>query len=206
MKNLEKWTIAAVFAALISIPIVVFATGARPEPNQNRPPTPLPELSVSGVLDRELTPQIDAYLEDALIIAPGAVAAEAWADVALGDNPSEEVTVGTSGWLYYTFSLTRPCLAAEDLDAFTDTITRAQRVVEATGRKLIVAIAPDKATIIPEYLPDTDTCVDEAADALNSLDPPDALLTVWTKCELQGPTNARSTSAWTLTGRTKVPA
>ncbi len=100
MKKLEAWAIAAVFVALISIPVIAFASGARPEPNQNRPPTPLPEITVSGMLDRELTPRLDAYLEDALIVAPGAVAAEAWTDVALGDNPSEEVTLGSNGWLY----------------------------------------------------------------------------------------------------------
>lgn len=179
MNRTEKWVIAAVFTSLIAIPTVVFAIGARPTPNQNRPPTPLPELTAAGFLDRELTPQLDAYLQDALIIAPGAVAAEAWADVALGDNPSDEVTLGSNGWLYYTFSLNRPCLSADDVARFSDTVQRAERVVAATGRELIVAIAPDKATIVPEFLPDSDTCVDEVADALHALDRPRALLTVW---------------------------
>jgi hypothetical protein len=175
----ETKIIAGIFVALISIPLIVFATGTRPEPNQNRPPTPLPELRVEGVFDRSLTPQVDAYLEDALIIAPGAVAAQAWTDVALGDNPSEEVTLGDSGWLYYTFSLTRPCLSSQDVDAFVDTVARAESVVAATGRELIVAIAPDKATIIPEYLPDEETCVHQVANTLSMLEGPDALLTVW---------------------------
>ncbi len=99
MKKLEAWIITTVFVALIAVPVVAFATGARPEPNQNRPPTPLPDISVAGVLDRELSPQLDAYLEDALIIAPGAVAAEAWTDVVVGDSPSEDVTLGENGWL-----------------------------------------------------------------------------------------------------------
>ncbi len=179
MKRVEAWILATVFVALISIPVIVFATGTRPEPNQNRPPTPLPDITVEGLLDRELTPQIDAYLEDALIIAPGAVAAQALTDVALGDSPSEEVTLGTNGWLYYTFSLSRPCLSPDDVDDFADTLARAERVVEATGRTLIVAIAPDKATIIPDFLPDGDTCVNEVADLVGTLDGPDALLTVW---------------------------
>lgn len=179
MKRFEAKLIAAVFIALISIPVIVFALGMRPEPNQNRPPTPLPEITADGILDRDLTPQLDAYLEDALIIAPGAAAAEAWTDVAIGDNPSEEVTIGTNGWLYYTFSLSRPCLTSEDAQEFVDTIARAERVVAATGRTLLVAIAPDKATIVPDYLPDGDTCVDETADTLNALEGPDALLTVW---------------------------
>ena len=179
MKTLEAKFIALIFVALISIPVIVFAVGMRPAPNQNRPATPLPEITAEGILDRELTPQIDQYLEDSLIIAPTAVAAEAWTDVALGDNPNDEVTIGTNGWLYYTFSLSRPCLSPEDVDAFVDTIERATRVVAATGRDLIVAIAPDKGTIIPDFLPAADTCIDENADALNALDGPDALVTVW---------------------------
>ena len=179
MKRLEARVLAGIFVLLISIPVIAFAIGMRPEPNQNRPPTPLPDITVEGLLDRELTPQLDQYLEDALIIAPTAVAAEAWADVALGDNPNDEVTIGTSGWLYYSFSLSRPCLSTDDAAAFSDAIDRATRVVEATGRELILAIAPDKATIVPDYLPDEDYCVDDVAATLTALDGPDSLVTVW---------------------------
>lgn len=180
MKRFEIWTISALFAAMITVPVVIFATGVRPEPNQNRPPTPLPELSVSGILGRELTPQLDAYLEDAVIIAPGAAAAQAWTDVALGDSPSPKVTLGQSGWLYYTLSLNKPCIAPSGVDDFVDRIARAERIVNATGRNLVVAIAPDKATIIPEFLPeDDDSCVAEVAQVLGELDEPQALLTIW---------------------------
>jgi hypothetical protein len=130
-------------------------------------------------MDRELTPQLDQYLEDSLIIAPTAVAAEAWTDVALGDNPNPEVTIGTDGWLYYTFSLSRPCLSAEEVDQFLDAVERASRVVEATGRKLIVALAPDKATIIPDFLPDDTSCVLDNAEALAAMDGPANLVAVW---------------------------
>jgi len=184
MNRLEARLLTSVFILLISVPVIAFALGLRPEPNQNRPPTPLPEITMRGILAREVTPRIDQYLEDALIITPTAVAAEAWTDVAIGDNPNDEVTIGTNGWLYYTYSLTRPCLTPDDVDAFVDTLERATRVVEATGRELIVAIAPDKATIIPEFLPEgLDTCVDENAAALNTLDGPDNFVTVWDEIE-----------------------
>lgn len=163
----------------MSIPIVVFVAGVRPEANQNRPPTPLPAISVSGVLDRDLTPRLDAYLEDALIIAPGAVAATALGDLAFGDSPSDKVTLGANNWLYYTFSLSRPCLSPDDVGAFADTIARAERAVALTGRTLIVAVAPDKATIVPEFLPQPATCVEEVADSLEALDSPQALITIW---------------------------
>ena len=179
MKRIEAKVIALIFVALITIPVVVFAIGIRPQPNQNRPPTPLPEITVEGIMDRDLTPQLDQYLEDSLIIAPTAVAAEAWTDVAIGDNPNPEVTIGTNGWLYYTLSVDRPCLSAADLEAVSDTLNRATQIVEATGRRLIFAIAPDKATIVPEFLPDTDTCVDQNAAALAALDGTDNLVTVW---------------------------
>ncbi len=179
MRRAEAWILAVIFIALISIPIVVFVAGVRPEPNQNRPPTPLPDVSASGVLDGELTPQLDAYLEDALIITPGAVAANALAGLALGDSPSDKVTLGSNNWLYYTFSLTRPCLSDDDVATFADTIARAERAVAATGRTLVVAVAPDKATIIPEFLPDVETCVQEVAESLEALDEPQALITIW---------------------------
>ncbi len=179
LKRIETRIVAGVFVLLISVPLVAFAIGMRPEPNQNRPPTPLPEISVSGVMDRELTPQLDQYLEDALIITPTAVAAEAWTDVALGDNPNPEVTIGTNGWLYYSLSLGRPCITPDDIDTVVDSLERSTRVVEATGRNLVFAIAPDKATIVPEFLPESDTCVNENADKLASLAGPENLITVW---------------------------
>jgi len=179
VKKLEAKVLALIFVALIAIPVVVFTFGFRPEPNQNRPPTPLPEITVEGILDRELTPQLDQYLEDSLIIAPTAVAAEAWTDVAIGDNPNPDVTIGTNGWLYYTLSLDRPCLTPTDLANVVDTLERATQIVESTGRDLIFAIAPDKATIVPDFLPDAETCVNENATALANLDGPDNLITVW---------------------------
>jgi len=180
MSRLEARLLTVVFVLLVSVPVIAFAVGLRPEPNQNRPPTPLPEITLAGILEREVTPRLDRYLEDSLIIAPTAVAAAAWTEVALGDNPNEEVTIGTNGWLYYTDSLTRPCLSADDVADFVDVVDRATRVVDATGRHLIVAVAPDKATIVPDFLPDgLDTCVDENAAALSALDGPDNLVTVW---------------------------
>ncbi|MEA3501843.1 MAG: hypothetical protein U9R47_03650 [Actinomycetota bacterium] len=181
VRRVEAWILAVIFIALISIPLVVFAAGVRPEPNQNRPPTPLPDTSVSGVLDGELTPQFDAYLEDALFITPGAVAADALTDLALGDSPSDKVTLGSNNWLYYTFSLTRPCLSPDDVAALADTIARAERAVALTGRTLVVAVAPDKATIVPEFLPQIETCVHDVAESLEALDDPESLITVWSE-------------------------
>ncbi len=179
MKRLESRVLAGVFVLLISIPVVAFAIGMRPEPNQNRPPTPLPDITVEGIMDRDLTPQIDQYLEDSLIIAPTAVAAEAWTDVALGDNPNPEVTIGTNGWLYYTLSVGRPCLTDADMTTAIDVMDRATRVVQSTGRDLVFAIAPDKGTIVPDFLPDTETCIAENAEAIAGLDTAAELVTVW---------------------------
>jgi hypothetical protein len=89
------------------------------------------------------------------------------------------VTLGSNGWLYYTFALTRPCLAPEDVSRFSDAVDRATRVVEATGRRLIIAVAPDKAAIVPEFLPEIETCVHEVADVLNDLNDSPSLVTVW---------------------------
>lgn len=179
MKKLEAWSIAGVFAALIAVPIAAFASGARPEPNQNRPPTPLPEISVSGILDRELTPQLDAYLQDALIIAPGAVAAEAWTDVAFGDSPSELVSIGSNGWLYFSHSWDRSCLSATEIEMTIENAARAERAVAATGRKLVIGIAPDKAAIVPDFLPEGETCIHDEAASFEAGNRPDWFVTVW---------------------------
>ena len=101
-------------------------------------------------------------------------------------GPLIPVTPGSNGWLYYSFSLDRPCLSEADRARFVDAVTRAERVVAATGRSLLVAIAPDKATIVPDFLPDVATCVAEVADAVSTLEGVDSLVTVWAEMRTAG--------------------
>ncbi|MBB5910778.1 alginate O-acetyltransferase AlgX-related protein [Actinoalloteichus hymeniacidonis] len=67
---------------------------------------------------------------------------------------SSEVIEGKDGWLYLGYDVEGKCDPYRDLDQSIASLRELRRVVEESGRELIVLIAPDKSTIVPEYLPD----------------------------------------------------
>jgi len=189
MNKFESWVQAILFITAVTVPVIIFGTGHRPEIGQNRTPTPRPTLSASGFLDRELTPQLDDYLEDALFITPEATKVVSRLYLAAGVSPSPLVALGEDDWLFYTNSLEQPCLSEPQLAAYADTLLRAKRAVGATGRQLLTAIAPDKASIFPDRLgSQTDIgCVLSNAENLHSLAETTGIVTVWDELRDQRP-------------------
>ncbi|MBB5924419.1 hypothetical protein FHR81_005496 [Actinoalloteichus hoggarensis] len=67
---------------------------------------------------------------------------------------SSEVIEGKNGWLYLGYDVEGKCRPYRDLDQSIDALQELRRVVEASGRELVILIAPDKSTVVPENLPD----------------------------------------------------
>ena len=75
-----------------------------------------------------------------------------------------KVIQGKNGWLYFGADVEELC---EPNRSVEDTIARLNRLaaaVEASGRRFVLTVAPDKSTIVPENLPDTYYGKDCAAD------------------------------------------
>jgi hypothetical protein len=79
--------------------------------------------------------------------------------LALGDKVFPNVLVGRDGWLFYTgeqsdddYQNTYP-FKQRQIIAITEGLNRLDARLRARGAKLIVVIAPNKATIYPEYMP-----------------------------------------------------
>jgi alginate O-acetyltransferase complex protein AlgJ len=77
------------------------------------------------------------------------------------------VVEGLDGWLYYGFDAEAKCSASHDL---TDTLARIDQIRQAvvsSGRKFVFVIAPDKTTMVPQFLPSTypDKACSQAAEA-----------------------------------------
>lgn len=65
------------------------------------------------------------------------------------------VVQGKNGWLYFGDDVNLACRPALELDAIFEGWRRLISIVEGSGRRVLVTIAPDKSTIVPAYLPDT---------------------------------------------------
>ncbi|GAA1237760.1 hypothetical protein GCM10009676_22790 [Prauserella halophila] len=76
-----------------------------------------------------------------------------------------EVIEGSDGWLYYGDDITDKCFPERPLTETFERLDRIRHAVEASGRRFVLTIAPDKTTMVPQHLPDSYAGKDCAAEA-----------------------------------------
>lgn len=161
----ERFWILVILGYLL-VPLALLGVGFDSEAIENRALTPLPELSKESIADASFFSQLETVIDERNPLRPKAVEAAAWIDlVVLGQSSNEKVLLGTEDpWLYLADSLDQPCnFSGSDK---SDTADRVERMVEsltARGTSLIWTIAPNKATIYPEYVADRDQGLLECA-------------------------------------------
>jgi len=75
---------------------------------------------------------------------------------------SSTVLVGQDGWLYLMGEFYKECYPVTPPTEVIQGLQRLQSILAATGRKLVLTLAPDKSTAEPDHLPDP--WPDEACD------------------------------------------
>ena len=158
-------------------PAVGFLLGARPQAIENRALTPMPSLSDGW----SFFPTFTSWAVDHLPLRAQAVKANSVvSEKVFGEAPSfngdtggpiggapvgasgkaaasqyPRVIQGKEGWLYFGADVSNLC---QPTGSVAETLTRLNRLadaVQASGRRFVLAIAPDKSTIYPEALPDS---------------------------------------------------
>jgi len=77
------------------------------------------------------------------------------------------VLEGRDGWLYLGYDVLGACLPERPLEEVFANVRRLQAVVEGSGRQFVLIPAPNKTTMVPEYLPEDYVgaeCAREATD------------------------------------------
>lgn len=64
------------------------------------------------------------------------------------------VIIGKDGWLYFGEDVIARCFPVLDVDGVVGALNRLRTAVESSGRRFELVIAPDKTTMVPQYLPD----------------------------------------------------
>ncbi|WP_245804889.1 alginate O-acetyltransferase AlgX-related protein [Amycolatopsis australiensis] len=170
-KQLVALICATVFFLTPNLSVVF---GARPGEFENRALTPFPSLGQGW----SFFPQLGNWATDHLVLREQAVhAADAISRGVFGEPPplNQEhqqgplqvpdstkidprqfptVIEGKDGWLYLGDEVTSHCVPAESLDTTFDRLRRFRDGIEASGRQLVVVVAPDKATMVPQHMPD----------------------------------------------------
>ncbi|MGW3998079.1 alginate O-acetyltransferase AlgX-related protein [Amycolatopsis sp. NPDC004772] len=170
-KQLVALICATVFFLTPNLSVVF---GARPGEFENRALTPFPSLGQGW----SFFPQLGNWATDHLVLREQAVhTADGISRGVFGEPPplNQEhqqgplqvpgdtkldprqfptVIEGKNGWLYLGDEVTSHCVPTENLDTTFDRLRQFRDGIEASGRQLVVVIAPDKATMVPEHLPD----------------------------------------------------
>ena len=151
--NRSKIALASVVALLLLAPMIAGLLGVEPRSIENRKLGKWPKLEATSLLEPESFEAIGHYLLDHLPLRDKAVAARSWVSVnLLRDSPSSDVHLGTKGWLFYDLSFERACSGADTPASIARRLRRVSRIIETSGRRVIVMIIPDKNAIYPEFL------------------------------------------------------
>ncbi len=174
-RHSRRQTVALVCAVVFfATPALSFAFGARPTEFENRALTPFPSPGDGWSFFTDLAP----WATDHLVLREQAVhAADAVSRTLFGEpapfdgsrqggvpiqsTPSQPAEVhypaafeGKDGWLYLGEEIASHCEQVQPIEQVVAQLRRLREGVEATGRRFVTVIAPDKATVVPEYLPD----------------------------------------------------
>lgn len=188
-----KQRVALICAVVfLLLPAGAFVLGVRPGDFENRKLTPFPSASQGWSWFTQLSPWATDHLplrEQAIHAADGVSQGVFGEPAPFGDSnqdnsnntplpigtapvpaPNEFPTVleGKDGWLYLGAELSSPCEQSQPITRTVAQLKQLRDNVVASGRKFVLAIAPDKATMAPQYLPDNyvgKACHDAATTA-----------------------------------------
>jgi SGNH hydrolase-like domain, acetyltransferase AlgX len=155
MRRWERIIVALVFVAWLVAPLVLLALGGKSDfaALENRRPARAPAVTLAAVTDPQFYAAVARTFGDRVPLRAEALALDSWIDLEVfGDSPNPEVLVGADDWLYLFDAVAKPCVDRIPPWHAVANLRRISRILEASGRRLVVAVAPDKVSIYPERL------------------------------------------------------
>ncbi len=154
MSRFGKHVLVAGFVAWIAIPLVLIGIGIQSgfSALEQRPATQLPRLSAGALVDPRLYSEVADAFADRVPLRAEALALDTWFDLNIfRDSPNPAVLMGTDGWLFHRQSVVGP-RRPEAAQEAVSTLRKLSRILAASGRQLVLLVAPTKDAIYPEYL------------------------------------------------------
>lgn len=161
-------------------PLVAFLLGDRAEEIDNRPLASAPSPSDGW----SFFPDFTTWANDHLPLRSQAVRGGTELSETVFDEPPPygqsgataadgvrypQVIRGNDGWLYFGGDVSGPCNPELSVDEVVTSLQRLQLAMAASGRTLVIAVGPDKSTMVPEHLPDRyagERCASDRKDAM----------------------------------------
>lgn len=170
----RQWVALACALIFFLTPVAALSVGVRAEPFENKAlaaaPSPargfgfftaLPDWATDHMPLRESGVQSARWISESIFGEPLPIA-EADQDPIVAGKPRPDarppvsyppVIYGQNGWMYIGEDVKHKCQPTMSLDEVADAVRRLRHVVEASGRRFVLVIAPDKSTMFPQFLP-----------------------------------------------------
>ncbi len=116
-----------------------------------------PRFDGRALFNNDYYRSFDQYVNDSFSLRSPLVFAKRWIDYHLfGATDAADVHVGSHGWLYSRQSIDdyrkEACGDSAAIEQLVLELHAIERIVEASGRRFIFTVAPNKSTIYPEFL------------------------------------------------------
>ncbi len=150
-----------IVCGLLALPTITmpFFSSQTESAGENRVLSAMPSIrNEDGTINYNYANQLGSWygdhfgLRSAFVTAYGAITR-----TLLGTSAQQDVICGKENWLYYTETLDdtigNATLSEIDLQHLSTTLSMISEYADTQGAKLIFAVAPNKASIYPQYLP-----------------------------------------------------
>ena len=147
-----------IFFALLWIPLIGMLFYPKREVNQKQALSPFPRIQTDGKWNLHFLSELGDYFSDhfafrwELIQANSLIKGKVF-----GMSGDDSVIQGTDGYYFYTDSLDsyqgRLSLDQRELYSAARMLALIQEYVENQGGKFVFAVAPNKNTLYPQYMP-----------------------------------------------------
>ena len=148
----------AIALVLVLVPSVGMVWARTDTTTENRELAPAPTLThEDGTFNVNLLSDAGTYFNDHFAFRNELVAANAHVRALVGASATDQVVVGSDGWLYYGGTLNdylgRSALSDRSLASVAHNLKLVQGYVESKGAAFAFAIAPNKNTLYDEHMP-----------------------------------------------------
>jgi len=159
MNKMLKIVFIIVFLGLCTLPLAGWIFGYENQSAEKRALAELPKVVDENGLNTEVTQQFDDYYTDNFAFRSDLITAHAHLyGAVLRESVQDQVILGSGGWLYFEPTLNdhmrRDVLPDEEIGAIAAALKETQTMLEARGISFVFTVAPNKASIYPEYMPE----------------------------------------------------
>ena len=125
-----------------------------PRAVENKVLSQAPSFAADHLLDARCYKAWAAYLKDQDPFRPLALEANALISIYIfAVSPNPDVVIGRKGLWFYEQDLTRGCVFKMPPEQLAESVAAWADQLRASGRRLLLVVAPDKAMIYPQDLP-----------------------------------------------------